>query len=180
VSLVNENELPGIDEVRVSGGRVLIAGLGIAAGAMLVAEMFIVLVLRMPEFLLIAAPLTVAFMLTAGLLIALAMNRITRGYGHRTASLLFGAAGLVAGVLWGYPVFTLALNAASESSGVQPGSAAVWVGAVYVGSLAALGGIAGRYFGPWAATRPGLVRIVVVTVLGVALIGVLVLSLIRL
>src|SRR5665648_618682 len=49
-------------------------------GAMLVAEMFIVLVLRMPEFLLIAAPLTVAFMLTAGLLIALAMNRITHGY----------------------------------------------------------------------------------------------------
>jgi len=180
VSLFDENELPGVDEVPVSGGRVLIAGLGIAAGAMLVAEMFIVLVLRMPEFLLIAAPLTVSFMLTAGLLIALAMNRITRGLSHRTASLLFGAAGLVAGVLWGYPVFTLALNAASESSGVQPGSAAVWVGAFYVGSLAALGGITGRYLGPWAATRPGLVRTAVVTVLGVALVGVLVLSLIRL
>jgi hypothetical protein len=175
-----DDALPDIDDVPVSGGRVLVAGLALAAGAMLVAEMFIVLVLRMPEFLLIAAPLTVAFVITAGIPVALAVNRLTPGMGIRRASLTFGAAGLVAGTLWGYPVFTIALNTAGESAGIEPGTGAAIVGAVYVGSLAALGGICGRYFGPWAATRPSLVRTAVGAVLAVAVLGFVLLSVIRL
>lgn len=172
--------LPDVDQVPVTAGRVLIAGLAIAAAAMLVAEMFLVLVLRLPELLLMAAPLTVAFVLTAGLLVAVAVDRFTRGIDLRIASLIFGAAGFVAGALWGYPVFTLALNTAGESVGVDPGSAAAVVGALYTGSLAALGGIVGRYVGPWAGTRPSLIRSAAGAVLLVALIGVVVLSVIRL
>lgn len=100
--------------------------------------------------------------------------------GIRRASLTFGAAGLLAGGLWGYPIFTIARNAAGESAGIEPGTGGAIVGAGYVGSLAALGGICGRYFDPWAATRPSLVRTAVGAVSAVAPLGFVLMSVIRL
>lgn len=177
VRLDVESRVPDVDDVPVGRRRVFVAGIVCAASVMLVAEMFVVLVMRAPEILLIGAPLTIAFVITAGIPIALAMHRLTRGIDLRIASLLFGAVGFVAGGLWGYPVFTLALNTAGEAAGVESGSGAALVGAVYTGSLAALGGVVGRFFGPWVATRPALVRSALWCVAATGVIGVLVLSL---
>jgi hypothetical protein len=181
VRLDVESRVPDVDDVPVSRRRVFVAGLVSAAAVMLVAEMFVVLVLRAPEILLIGAPLTIAFVITAGIPITLAMHRLTRGIDLRIASLLFGMAGLVAGGLWGYPVFTLALNTAGDAAGVERGpAAAALVGAMYAGSLAALGAIVGRYFGPWIATRPGLVRSALWCIAMTGVIGVVVLSFVQL
>lgn len=175
-----DNDVPDVDEVPVSGFRVLVAGLAMAGGTMLVAEMFMVLVLRSPELLLIGAPLTVAFLLTAGALVAWALDRVTRGLDQRKASLAFFGAGLVAGALWGYPVFLVAINSAAQVTGEEPARSAAIAGALYAASTAGLGALAGRYFGPWLATRPQLVRTIGGTVLLVALVGVAVLTLVDL
>lgn len=178
--MAQHNELPDVEDVPVTRARVLVAGLVFAAGAMLVAEMFMVLVLRLPELLLIGAPLTVVFVLTAGLLAAWATDRFTKGMDLRKVSLIFFAVGLVVGGLWGYPVFVMAINTAAQTSDLELATAGAIPGALYFGSTAGLGALVGRYFGPWAATRPQLVRTTALCVLVVAVIGVAVLSFVNL
>ncbi|WP_182113276.1 MULTISPECIES: hypothetical protein [unclassified Actinotalea] len=170
--LASEDELPDVGDVGVPGWRVLAAGLAVAAAVMVVAEMFMALVLRTPGLLLVAAPVTVAFLLTAGVVVSLVAQRATRGMGQRKASLVFFAAGFAAGALWGYPVFSILIEAAAAAGGPEPAPAAAVAGTLYMASTTGLGGLAGRYFGPWAATRPSLVwsctgAVAIVTLIGV-------------
>ncbi len=174
--LAEENELPDVADVPLPGWRVLAAGLAIAAAVMLVAEMFMALILRAPGLLLVAAPVTVAFLLTAGAVVGAVAARATRGTSQRTASLVFFGAGFAAGALWGYPVFSLLIQAAAAAGGPEPAPAAAVAGTLYMASTTGLGGLAGRYFGPWAATRPSLVWSCTGAVAIVTLIGVFVLS----
>ena len=176
VGPAEENEVPDLADVGVGGGRIVVAGLSIAGATMLVAVMFVALLLRMPGLLLIAAPLTVVFLLTAGLAVAWAGGRLTAGMTQRNASLTFFAAGLLAGGLWGYPIFLIMDAWLAGSLGNDPNQALAVVGAVYTASTAGLGALVGRYFGPWAATRPSLVRWAAGTVLLVAVMGVVILS----
>lgn len=179
-SVQRRDELPDVADVPVSGFRVLVAGLAVAGGVMVVGELFMVLILRRPELLLIGAPLTVAFLLTVGAIVAGALGRVTRRMRLRSAALVFFAVGLVVGGLWGYPVFILAMQTMAESGSTDPNRAAALVGAVYVGSTAGLGALAGRYFAPWVSTRPQLVRSIGGGVLGLAVIGFSILSFIDL
>lgn len=172
-----ENEVPDLHEVEVGTGRVVVAGLSLAGATMLVAVMFVALLVRMPGLLLIAAPLTVVFLLTAGLVVSWAAGRLTAGMSQRNASLTFFAAGLLAGAVWGYPIFRIMDAWLSDSLGNDPNQALALVGAAYTGSTAGLGALVGRWFGPWAAaTRPSLVRWCAGTVLLVAVMGVVILS----
>ena len=174
--LADENELPDVEDVAVPPAQVAVAGLAIAGATMLVAVMFAALLLRLPGILLIAGPLVLAFLLTAGVLVTWAAGRLTRGMSQRDASLWFFAAGLLAGGVWGYPIFRLMDLWLADSLGTGSNPTLAVVGAVYTATTAGLGALAGRYFGPWATTRPTLVRWSVGTVLLVALIGVVVLS----
>ncbi|WP_199424876.1 hypothetical protein [Actinotalea solisilvae] len=174
--LADANELPDVADVPVPGWRVLAAGLAIAAAVMLVAEMFMALILRTPGLLLVAAPVTVAFLLTAGAAVGWAAARATRGMPQRKASLVFFGVGFAAGALWGFPVFSLLIQAAAAAGGPEPAPAAALAGTLYMASTTGLGGLAGRYFGPWAATRPSLVWSCTGAVAIVTLIGVFVLS----
>lgn len=170
------NELPDVDDVRASGPRVLGTGLVIASATMLVAEMFMALVLRSPVLLLVAAPITVVFVLTAGTLVGWAAHRLTVRMSQRNASLVFFVAGFAAGAAWGYPVFSVLISLARSGGGPEPSPTAALIGAVYMGSTAGLGGLAGRYFAPWMVTKPRLVAMATIAVLTVTGIGVVVLS----
>lgn len=174
--LADGNDLPDVADTGLAGWRVLAAGLAIAAATMLVAEMFMALILRMPGLLLVAAPITVAFLLTAGVLVGVFAWRATARLDQRKASLAFFVIGFVAGAVWGYPVFGILIEAAVDAGGPEPAPAAAILGALYMASTAGLGALAGRYFGPWAATRPTLVWSCVAAVLIVTGIGVYVLS----
>lgn len=174
--LADENELPDVEDVAVAPVRVAVAGLAIAGATMLVAVMFAAILVRLPGILLIAGPLVLAFLLTAGVLVTWATGRLTQGMTQRNASLWFFAAGLVAGGLWGYPIFRLLDIWLADSLGTETNPTLAVVGAVYTATTAGLGALAGRYFGPWATTRPVLVRWAAGTVLLVALIGLVVLS----
>lgn len=170
--LAGEDELPDVGDVGVPGWRVLGAGLAVAAAVMLLAEMFMALILRTPGLLLVAAPITVAFLLTAGVVVAIVAQRATRTMAQRKASLVFFAAGFAAGALWGYPVFSILIEAAASAGGPEPAPAAAIAGTLYMASTTGLGALAGRYFGPWAATRPSLVwsctgAVTIVTLIGV-------------
>ena len=174
--LADENDLPDVADTGVPAWRVLVAGLAIAAAVMIVAEMFMALILRMPGLLLVAAPITVAFLLTAGALVGAVAWRLTARLEQRRAALAFFVIGFVAGAVWGYPVFAILIQAGVDAGGPEPAPAAVIVGALYMASTTALGALAGRYFGPWAATRPSLVWSCIGAVVIVTLIGVYVLS----
>lgn len=173
-----DDDLPDVGEV--STGRVLVAGLSLAAGAMLVQETLMVLALRAPELLIVVAPLTVLFVLTAGLVIALAVGRLTRNLSLRAASLTFFGAGFLAGALWGLPVFLVAVTTMAEAAGADPARGAAVVGAIYLAAVAGVGALVGRYFGPWAATRPVLVRTVIACVVVVAVTGLVLLTVVDL
>ncbi|MBX9245019.1 hypothetical protein ICW40_09375 [Actinotalea ferrariae] len=174
--LADENELPDVADVPLPGWRVLAAGLAVAAAVMLVAEMFMALILRTPGLLLVAAPVTVAFLLTAGVVVGVAASKVTRGMDQRKATLVFFVAGFAAGALWGYPVFSLLIQASASAGGPEPAPAAAIAGTLYMASTTGLGALAGRYFGPWAATRPSLVWSCTGAVAIVTLIGVYILS----
>lgn len=170
--------LPDVGEV--STGRALVAGLSVAAAAMLVQETFMALALRAPELLVVVAPLTVLFVMTAGLVIALGVGRLTRNLSLGAASLTFFGAGFLAGVLWGLPVFMVAISATADATGTDPARGAAIIGAIYLALVAAVGALVGRYVGPWAATRPVLVRVVVACVLATAVIGLVILTVVDL
>ena len=161
----DEREVPDVSDVRASPVRVFFAGLGLAAAIMLVAEMFMALVLRRLEVLVVAAPITAVFVATAGAAVALAVGRLTRGMEQRRASLVFMAAGALAGGAWGFVVFAVVANAA----GTDAVTASAAAGALYAASIAGLGGLAGRYLGPFVASRPRLLTLVLVVVLLVTL-----------
>ena len=166
----------------MTGLRVFGAGLALAAAVMLVAEMFMVLILRRLELLLLAAPLTVVFVLTAGAAVGWFTARITRGMNQRKASLVFFVTGFVAGALWGFPIFTVLVNSslrAAQAAGTAPEEPVNVVGlalagSAYLASTAGLGALCARYLGPFVAVRPRLVAmsvgaVAVVTVISLVL-----------
>ena len=172
----DDREVPDLPDVQASGFRVFISGLVIAAAVMLVAEMFMALVLRIPELLLVAAPITVGFLVTAGAAVGWLAGRVSRRMDQRKASLTFFVLGFLAGGLWGLPIFTVLIDTAAQDAGTQPPAATAIFGALYMASTTGLGGLAGRYFGPWASTKPRLVAMAAAVVLVVAGIGVFILS----
>ena len=160
-----------------------LAGLALAAAVMLIIEMFMVMLLRRPELLLLAAPLTVLFVLTAGVAAGAVAARVSRGMPQRKAALVFFATGSVAGALWGYPLFTVLIRATAATTGADAGAspttALAGLGAAYLASTAGVGALAGRYFGPFAATRPRLVAYAVGAVAIVTTISLVVLFSVR-
>lgn len=153
----DEQELPDVHDVPVSPARVFASGLALAGAVMLIAEMFMALILRQLELLLLAAVVTGAYLLTAGVAVGLLVGRLTRRWPLRKASLAFFVAGLVSGGLWGFPVFALLANEAAQATGSEPASTSgALLGAAYVASTAGMGALAGRWLGPFVATRPRL------------------------
>ncbi|KGM09660.1 hypothetical protein [Cellulomonas bogoriensis] len=144
-----------------SGARALVGGLAVAAATMLVLELFIIMVLRMPDLFLLAAPATFLFVAVAGPPTAWAASRLSRGAGPRRAVLTHGAAAALAGAVWGYPVFALALQWAAQPDPAPRAPALAAIGAFYLATTAAAGALAGRYLAPWLVTRPSLVRTLV-------------------
>ena len=174
----DEREVPDVSDVPVSRVRVFLAGLAVAAAVMLIAEMFMMLILRQLVFLLVAAPVTGAFVLTAGAAVGWFAGRISSGMDQRKASLTFFAAGFLAGGLWGFPIVTLLNNASAEATGSTPAPlGAVLAGSLYLASTAGLGGLAGRYFGPFVAARGRLLAMIVAVVLLVTVGSLLLLTL---
>lgn len=134
-------------------GRQFVAGLVVAGTVMLLAEALVTLIMRSPALLFFSAPVTIGLLVTVGALVGYFADRATNRLSHTRASLVFGAAGLVVGTLWGYPIFATVTRAAGDALdlSVQVGGI---IGALYVGTTAALGALAGRFMGPSVALRP--------------------------
>lgn len=148
---------------------VFLAGLVVAAAAMLgVQVLYMVVSGAPPAWLAFAALLILLSVPTAGAAVAWLGTRITRGATERRAALVFAALGLVAGALWGS---LLAGGIARQLAGAGGGGALVAGAAAVVGVTAAVGAGLGRLVAPEASDRPLLVVVLGVVVVLVAILG---------
>ncbi|ARU50600.1 phosphatidylglycerophosphate synthase [Cellulosimicrobium cellulans] len=150
---------------------VFLAGLVVAAAAMLgVQVLYMVVSGSPPAWLAFAALLILLSVPTAGAAVAWLGTRITRDASERRAALVFAALGLVAGALWG-SLLAGGLAAQLADAGASGGGALVAGAAVVVGVTAAVGAGLGRLAAREASDRPLLVVVLGVVVVLVALLG---------
>ncbi len=152
---------------------VFLAGLVVAAAAMLgVQVLYMVVSGAPPAWLSFAALLILLSVPTAGAAVAWLGTRITRDATERRAALVFAALGLVAGALWGSLLAGgIARQLADADAGAGGGGALVAGAAAVVGVTAAVGAGLGRLVAPEASDRPLLVVVLGVVVVLVAILG---------
>ncbi|MBD8080266.1 hypothetical protein [Cellulosimicrobium arenosum] len=162
---------PTAGETPTTRVPVLVAGLAVAAVAMLAVQvLYMVLSGAPPAWLPFAALLIVISVPTAGAALGWLGSRITRDASERRAALVFGALGLVGGALWGSFLgggLAGQLTSAGASGSLVLGSALV------VGVTAAIGAVMGRLAAREAADRPVLVVVLGAVVVAVAALGLL-------
>ncbi len=147
-----------------------LAGLVIAAVAMLALQVLVMILAGAPPaFLTFAALLIVISVPTAGAAVAWAGARLSAGWTEERAALLFAALGLVVGVVWG------SLVAGGIASRLTDGSSGLTLAvATVAGVSAAVGAGLGRITAREASGRPVLVVTLAVLVVLVAAAGLLV------
>ncbi|TWG83055.1 hypothetical protein L603_002700000470 [Cellulosimicrobium cellulans J34] len=164
---------------------VFLAGLVVAAAAMLgVQVLYMVVSGAPPAWLAFAALLVLVSVPTAGAAVAWLGTRVTRDASDRRAALVFAGLGLVAGALWGSLLaggLARQLADAGASGGgalvagaagyARPGELAAAGAAAVVGVTAAVGAGLGRLAAREASDRPLLVVVLGVAVVLVALLG---------
>lgn len=150
---------------------VFVAGLAVAAAAMLgVQVLYMVLSGAPPAYLPFAALLVLLSVPTAGAAVAWLGTRVTKGATDGRAALVFAGLGLVAGALWGSLLAGGLANQLADA-GASGGGALIAGAALVVGITAAVGAGLGRLTAREAAGRPVLVVGLVVAVVLVALLG---------
>jgi hypothetical protein len=163
----DETEIPG----EPLGAARFFAGVVVAIATMVFGQIPMALISRsFPTLFLQIVPLVIAVTLTAGLLVAWISERITRSWLPIRASLFFFGAAFLAGLLWGYAIFT-AVTRGLDTSHVLPHISLPIVGAIYVGTTAGLGALAGRLFANAASRRPRGVMITAIVLVVLAVIG---------
>ncbi len=152
---------------------VFVAGLAVAAAAMLgVQVLYMVVSGAPPAWLPFAALLVLISVPTAGAAVAWLGSRVTRDATEGRAALVFAALGLVAGALWGSLLAGGLANQLADV-GASGGGALIAGAAVVAGITAAVGAGLGRLTAREAAGRPVLVVVLAVVVLAVALLALL-------
>ncbi|MCB7137092.1 hypothetical protein [Cellulosimicrobium marinum] len=150
---------------------VFVAGLAVAAAAMLgVQVLYMVVSGAPPSWLAFAALLIVLSVPTAGSAVAWLGTRITKDATPGRAALVFAVLGLVAGALWG-SLLAGGLAAQLADAGATGGAALVAGAAGVVGVTAGIGAGLGRLTADEASDRPLLVVILGVVPVLVALWG---------
>ncbi|WP_454043067.1 hypothetical protein [Cellulosimicrobium sp. Marseille-Q8652] len=150
---------------------VFVAGLAVAAAAMLAVQvLYMVLSGAPPAYLPFAALLVLLSVPTAGAAVAWLGTRVTKGASDGRAALVFAGLGLVAGALWGSLLAGGLANQLADA-GASSGGALVAGAALVVGITAAVGAGLGRLTAREASGRPLLVVVLGVAVVLVALLG---------
>lgn len=152
---------------------VFVAGLAVAAAAMLgVQVLYMVLSGAPPAWLPFAALLVLVSVPTAGAAVAWLGTRITRTAPEGRAALVFAGLGLVAGALWG-SLLAGGLAAQLRDAGATGDAGLIAGAAAVAGVTAAVGAGLGRLAAREAAGRPVVVVVLAVVVVAVALVGLL-------
>lgn len=150
---------------------VFVAGLVVAAAAMLgIQVLYMVVSGSPPSWLPFAALLVVISVPTAGAAVAWLGSRLTRDATEGRAALVFAGLGLVAGALWG-SLLAGGLAAQLSDVGAGAGGGLIAGAAVVAGITAAVGAGLGRLTAREASGRPVLVVVLAVVVVAVALLG---------
>jgi hypothetical protein len=152
---------------------VFVAGLVVAAAAMLgIQVLYMVVSGAPPAWLPFAALLVLISVPTAGAAVAWLGTRVTRDASEGRAAIVFAGLGLVAGALWGSLLAGGLANQLSDV-GASGGGGLIAGAAAVVGITAAIGAGLGRLTAREAAGRPVLVVVLAAVVVAVALLGLL-------
>ena len=150
---------------------VVVAGLVVAAAAMLgVQVLYMVVSGSPPAWLPFAALLILISVPTAGAAVAWLGTRLTRGASEGRAALVFAGLGLVGGALWG-SLLAGGLADRLADAGATSGTGLVVGAAVVAGVTAAVGAGLGRLTAREAAGRPVAVVVLGLVVVAAALLA---------